>query len=248
MDEVQNQNSEDLQVATVEEQSHESQEPEKTIEAVDDRQDRNWKAIRERQRELEKELKLQREMNDKLLQMQLANQSVPKEVDELETLSDDEFIPTGQVKKLVQKEREHIKREAIQEVERLLEKKEKSQFMDHLRKKYSDFDEIVNVETLALLEENNPELANTIAESQDPYRMGIQSYEYIKALGLAAKAPKARQIKEVEKKLEQNAKTIQSPQAYDKRPIAQAYRITQEEKKKLFEEMTHYASQAGFSY
>ncbi len=73
-----------------------------------------------------------------------------------------------------------------------------------MRRQYPDFSDVVNPDTLALFEEQEPELAATIADSKDPYKMGIQSYKYIKALGLVSKAPEARHAKEVDKKLEKN--------------------------------------------
>lgn len=212
----------------------------------EDRKERNWKAARERQKELERELLMQREINERLLKM--TEKAPVQEVDELDQLSDDEYIPKGKVKKLVHKEKDRIVKQTVEEVEKLLKQRDQANFMDKLKRQYSDFDEIVNADTIALLEMNDPELAETIAELKDPYKIGIQSYKYIKALGLSEKAPEARRTKEVEKKLEKNAKTVQTPQAYDKRPMAQAFKMTDAEKTKIYEEMMGYASQAGFSY
>ena len=213
-------------------------------------QQKNFKQLRERQHQLERDLELQRQMNEKLMQMsQSHSQSKPVEVDEFDSISDDDFIPKGKVKNLVKKEAYKIAHEiAQQETQRMMKAQEQSQFMDKLRRQYSDFDDIVNPETLSLLEQQDPELAATIVESKDPYKIGIQSYKYIKALKLADKAPEARRLKEADKKLEQNAKTVQSPQAYDKRPMAQAFKMTETEKTQIYNEMMGYASQAGFSY
>jgi len=87
-----------------------------------------------------------------------------------------------------------------------------------------------------------------IAESKDPYKIALQSYKYIKATGLAHKVPASRRAKEVDKKIEQNAKTIQTPQAFDKRPMAQAFKQTEAEKSQTYNEMMHYANQAGGGY
>ncbi len=211
-------------------------------------QQNNFKALREKQKDLERELRMQREMNERLMQMTAQNQPKVQEVDEFEGISDEEFIPKGKVKKLVERERNKIVNEARQEVEKVLHEREQARFMERLKGKYSDFDEIVNSETLAILEQQDPELAMAIASSKDPYQIGLQSYKYIKSMNLAEKAPEVRRAKEVNKKLDQNAKTVQSPQAYDKRPLAQAYRLTEGEKTKLYEEMTLAARQAGFSY
>lgn len=216
---------------------------------VETKQDKNWREMRMKQQQLENELRMQKEMNERLMQMTLANQPTPKqEVDELDSLSDDEFLPKGKVKKLMQKERDSIKKEALQEFENIQKQREQSRFLDNLKSRFSDFDEVVNADTMALLEEKDPELAQTIVELKDPYKIGVQTYKYIKAMKLSEKVPDARRAKEVDKKLEQNAKTVQTPQAYDKRPMAQAFKMTDSDYKDLYKEMMGYASQASYSY
>lgn len=248
MEETEFVNSES-QVAPAEIATHETTNQEATQQqqpVVEDKQERNWKAAREKQRELERELRLQKEMNEKL--MQLATQNAPKQQeipDELDSLADDEFISKGKVKQLITRQAAKI---AQEETQKMLQQQHQSQFMVRLKSQYPDFDDVVNADTLALLEEQKPELANTIAELKDPYKIGVSSYEYIKALNLGSQSPTARRAKEVEKKLADNAKTVQSPQAYDKRPMAQAYKITEAENKKIYEEMTMYARQAGSGY
>lgn len=234
-------------VEPVTEAPKETQEASKS-RTDEDRQERNWKATRERQKELERELRLQKDMNEKLLQM--ASQQAPKqEIDELDSISDDEFIPKGKVSKLIRREAHKIADDLVKEkTEKLIQQQNQSQFLDRLKRQYSDFDDVVNADTLSLLEESEPELAQTIADSKDPYKIGVQSYKYIKALKIAERAPEKRHAKEVEKKLEKNEKTVQSPLAYEKRPMAQAFKVTAAEKKALYEEMMGFASQSGFSY
>ena len=247
MENSENLNSEEKQVTPVEETNHEAKTVSQ-VESNEDKQERNWTAYRQKQRELERELKLQREMNEKLLQQMSNPVPKPQEIDELDTLSDEEFIPKGKVKKLVQKEREYLKKEALEEVEKLLKQKEQSRFLENLKAKFSDFDDVVNADTLEILEIQEPELAASIADLKDPYKIGIQSYKYIKALNLSDKVPDKRRVKEVEKKLEKNANTVPSAMSYDKRPMAQAYKITEAESKKLYEEMMTSARGSGFSY
>lgn len=117
--------------------------------------------------------------------------------------------------------------------------------MDRLNRQYSDFNEIVNPETLSILEEKEPELAATIAESKDPYKIGVQSYKYIKAMGLTQKATETRREKEIDKAIEKSEKAVTSPMAYDKRPIAQAFKLTDAMKKDLYREMHGYAALAS---
>jgi len=207
--------------------------------------DEAFAAMRREQRDLKRDLQLQKEMNEKLMAIATAAQTVPakQEVDELDAIGDEEFIPKGKVNKLVEKKAARIAEEiAKRETEKFFQQQKQSQFMDRLKSKYSDFDEVVNSETMALLEEQDPELATTIADLKDPYKIGMQCYKYMKAMNLAEKAPQARRAKEVDKKLEQNAKTVQSPQAFDKRPMAQAFQMTKQELAGIYKEMMGYAS------
>lgn len=244
MDEVLNSVVEEVAPQVTE--NHDQVAQVKVDTSVEDKQERNWREMRRRQQELERDLAMQKDMNEKLMQMSLANQPKPlQEIDELDQLSDDEFIPKGKVKKLLQKEKAQIKKEALEEVQELFKQREQAQFLDKLKARYSDFDDVVNPETMSLLEEKEPELAQSIVDLKDSYKIGMQTYKYIKAMNLSAKLPEAKRIKEVEKKLEQNAKTVQTPQAYDKRPMAQAFKMTDADYKDLYNEMMGFAKQAG---
>lgn len=248
MDEV-HENSEVAQVAPAQEtENHVEQVQEQTKTAEESRQERNWTAFRQRQKELERELQSQRELNEKL--MTLATQAAQKpEVDEFDSIGDDEYISKGKVTSLVHKKASKIAEEIAQrKVDEALRQREQAQFLDNLKRKYSDFDDVVNPDTIALLEQQEPELAQTIADLKDPYKMGIQSYKFIKSLGLAEKAPEARRAKEIDKKLAENKKTVPSPQAFDKRPMAAAFKLTDAEKTELYKEMMGFAAQAGSGY
>ena len=213
-------------------------------------QAKNFREMRERQKQLESELRQQRELNDKFMTMVASHTPPPaKEVDEFDSIGDDEYIPKGKVNQLVEKRATKIAQEIAQrETEKMFKQRDASKFMDKLKSQYADFDDVVNSDTLAILEQQDPELASTIVELKDPYKIGMQSYKYIKAMNLAQKVPESRRAKEIDKKLENNAKTVPSPQVYDKRPMAQAFKLTEEDKKSLYREMQEYASQAGFSY
>lgn len=258
MDEVEQQGVEELATPDSSQQHDEdasSYDTSERRETEESAQDRNWRAMREKQSELERreqeasqrakmmeEINLQILAQMKNLQGQPIGQPIQEEEEELPA---DDYVPWGKTKsyleKRTSKERDAIKKEVLAEVER-------NRWKERLSAKYADFDDVVNVETLALLEKNDPELGATIAELKDPYKIGLQSYKYIKSLGLHEKVSPARRAIEVEKKLEKNSKSVQSPQAFDKRPMAQAFRLTEADKKQLYKEMMGYASQAGYGY
>lgn len=208
------------------------------------------KAMRLKNAELERELKQLKDAQMQLLQAQLANAAPKqKEIDEFDQISDEEFIPLGKVKKLAEKNSQKVLKNAEelvrQEVAKALQKQHQDQFLDRLNRQYVDFSEVVNPETLSILEEKEPELAATIADLKDPYKIGVQSYKYIKAMGLSKVAQETKRVREVEKAIEKSEKAITSPLSYDKRPIAQAFQLTDAMKKDLYREMHGYASMAS---
>lgn len=241
------QNSAVQEVAPQEQQQvNEVKEAQQTQEPVTNQ---HLKAMRLKNAELERELKSLRDSQMQILQAQLANQHVRQEVDEFDKIGDEEFIPLGKVKKLAEKNSQKVLKNAEdlvkQEVEKALKKRDQDQFMDRLNRQYSDFSEVVNPETLSKLEETEPELASTIAELKDPYKIGVQSYKYIKAMGLSKVAVESRREKEIDKAIAKSEKAVQSPMAYDKRPIAQAFKLTDAMKKDLYREMHGYAALAS---
>jgi len=248
MTEIQNQNSEVQEVAPqVEVQVNEVKETSQAQEPVTNQ---HLKQMRLKNAELERELKQLREAQMQIMQAQLANQQpVRQELDEFDKIGDEEFIPLGKVKKLAEKNSQKVLKNAEdlvrQEVQKALQKRDQDQFMDRLNRQYSDFSEIVTPETLSILEEKEPELAATIADLKDPYKIGVQSYKYIKAMGLSKAATESRREKEVDKAIAKQEKAVTSPMAFDKRPIAQAFQLTDAMKKDLYREMHGYAAMAS---
>jgi hypothetical protein len=238
-------NSEVLEVAP--QGDNQVTESNDAAKAKQEAEDRNWKAMRIKNAELEKRLKERDDMFEKILQAQLAAQTAPQQVpDEFDQIGDDEFIPKGKVKALAKKEAQKLAEQiAKEEVSKAFQQQHQNQFMDRLQRHYSDFSEVVNPETLSILEEKEPELAATIADLKDPYKIGMQSYKYIKAMGLLEKAPEVRRGKETEKAIEKAEKAIPSPTSFDKRPVAQAFKLTDAMKKELYREMHGYAAMAN---
>lgn len=243
------QNSEVQEVAPLEQNqvNEVMNEAQKSQEPVTNQ---HLKAMRLKNAELERELKQLRDAQMQMMQAQLANAApVRQEIDEFDKIGDEEFIPLGKVKKLAEKSGQKVLKNAEDlvrhEVEKALKKQQDSQFIDRLNRQYSDFSEVVNPETLSILEEKEPELAATIADLKDPYKIGVQSYKYIKAMGLSQSAKEARREKEVDKAIEKSQKAIASPMSFDKRPIAQAFKLTDAMKKDLYREMHGYAALAS---
>jgi hypothetical protein len=205
------------------------------------KKDHDFQAMRQRQKEMEWQLKQKDELIERFLaQKPESKQTIAEEPED----PDEDYIPKGKVKQLAHKALQPLEKK-VMELEAKLAQQEQNKLLSSIPSKFPDFNDIVNNETLELLEKNEPELAATISQLKDPYQMAITSYKYIKALNLVDKVPNARRVREVEKKLDRNGKTIQSPMAFDKRPMAQAFKSTEADKNRLYEEMMGYASQAN---
>lgn len=252
------QNSEELEVtphdheATVVDDGSQVEDQEPQEESQESKQERNWREMRRKEQENQAKIKMQEELIQNLLKAQQAQpqniQQKAPERDELDDIPEDEYLNKGQARKFFQKDARQLARE---EFLRLEQEREKANFKQRLQAIYPDFDDIVNSETIAIFEQSKPKLAEAIAASEDPFKMGLQTYEYIKALNLTGEVDEKRHAKEVQKKIEKNEKTVQSPQAYNKRPMAQAFSLSnmsQEEKTRLYNEMMGFASQAGGGY
>lgn len=222
-----------------------------------DQQDTAWIRRLRRERddairksnESEKNAQMEREVYRQLMANQSAHSTAPVEEDILQQIGKEEYVPGDKVVKALQRQRDDFRKE-IDELKKASEKTKMNSMLDDLKREYTDFDDVVNPETLALLDENYPRIAQSIAKNKDPYDMALLAYETIKSKGLSEKVPGYRREKEVEKRLEQNKKTVQTPQAYDKRPMAQAFRMPEgkKEKEALWQETLKYASMGGGGY
>lgn len=231
------------------ESAQEDAAPQEAIQQ-ESRNDRNWRELRRAKEDAERKVRMQDELLQRLMTQQMQPhpaQVAPPEEDIIHEISREEYVPGDKVAKGLRKIEEKFDRR-VQEIEKRYEDKHKSSLINDLKREFSDFEQVVNPETLAILDETNPRLASAIASSNDPYLMAVQSYEYIKAKGIHSKAAPSKRTQETERKIEQNKKTVQTPQAFDKRPMAQAFQMTDGMKKEIQREMYHYAQQAGMGY
>lgn len=255
---VEDQNSEYQEVAPQDSEAEAVQSQGQEESHDDENQKRNWRAtrtaIKERDEKLarqDQQLAKQQEMLNKFLEMQM-QKNEPKAPDEFANIDPDDFPTWGQASKKFANDAESIAERKYQEFkkkeqeERL--KEEQLRFRERLKSKYSDFDDIVSPDAIALFEEKNPELAQTIMELKDPYKMGLQTYHYIKAFNIGKDIPGKKHSREVDKRLEENERSVPSPQTYDKRPMAEAFNYKDADYSKLYNEMMGYAQKAGFSY
>lgn len=219
---------------------------------VENRSNRAFAELRIQKRDLERKAKMQEELLQQMINAQRMPQQqyVQPEEDVIEQLAKQDYVAGQDVAKAFKKLKQEMKSE-MDEVRKSHTSHQQNSLLNDVKREYADFDQVVNPETLDLIEETNPRLAASLAKTmkEDPYSFAIQSYEYIKSKGLSK--PASKRIVETEKKIEQNKKIVQSPQAFDKRPMAQAFdsdRLVEDQKKVLQREMYKYAQQAGMGY
>ena len=206
-----------------------------------------WAAMRKKNEELERKAMMQEELLKQIISSQQGSlPQAPQEEDILASIQSEEYVPGEKVAKAFKKQEERFARQ-LHEMERKYQGFQDKSVLDDVRRDHPDFDEVVNPDTLALLKEIDPRRAIALENTPDAYVREATRYDIIKARGIHDQVPSAKRAKEIDKKIEQNKKVVQSPQVYDKRPMAKAFdyaRLDKKAQEDLRSEMYHYASQA----
>lgn len=222
-----------------------------------DQQDKSWikKVRRDRDEAVRKAQEAERkaQLQEELIRQLMANQAMAKDSppaeDILQKVQSQEYVAGEDVAKALKAQKEEFRKE-LDELKKIANQTvAKNQFAD-LKREFSDFDDVVNPETLELLKETDPSTYQSIDEIKDSSKAYRLAYKMIKAQGLVDKIPDERRAKEVEKRLEQNKKTVQSPTSFEKRPMVQAFKQPESKKDKeaLWAETLKYASMGGGGY
>lgn len=225
-----------------------------------DQQDKSWikKVRRDRDEAIRAKEDAERkaQIQEELIRQLMANQgkgpsSNAVEEDIIAEIQNEEYVAGDKVARALKKQQDEFDKK-FAKFEKLHEQQNISKQEAEIRSQFADYDDIVNRDTLDMLKETNPKLFTRVANllKVDPMDGAVFAYETIVSAGLVEKIPDNRRAKEVEKKLEQNKKTVQSPQSFDKRPIAQAmnYPESKQAKQTLWEETLKYANMGGGGY
>lgn len=249
MDEVENQGVSQEEthaqevIAAPETESAQDQSTKADVQAIPNHA---WAAMRKKNEELERKAAMQEELLRHLASGQMAQaQSVPEE-DVLKDLESEEYASGPKFVKALKKQEEKFAKQ-LQALEQRYQSVQDNNTLAEVKRDHADFDEIVNPDTLALLKEIDPRRATALEHTGDPYVRWATTYDIIKARGLADQIPGAKRAKEIDKKVEQNKKVVQTPQVYDKRPMAKAFdysRMDKAQQEQLREEMYRYGSMA----
>lgn len=137
-------------------------------------------------RDAEREARIRAEMQNQRMQEEL--QSIkemlkPKEIDPLD--DSDDYVDPARLKAKLDKEREAyekkakaIARDTYEQIQK--EEREKN-FLGRLKSEHADYDQVMNENSIAALEQQNPHFVQAILKIGDEYERRKLAYDYIKA-------------------------------------------------------------------
>jgi len=211
-------------------------------------EEKSWvNRLRRERDEAVREAKMAKELAQQLMTMP-KQQAQPQVVEEdvISEIEREEYVPGQKVAKAIKSLKQDFSKQ-VQEIEQRYAQKAINDQHSELLRQFPDLTEVVNHETLAMLKETNPLQANALAGKSD-YEIYVLAYPLIKNSSIMDEIKGVRRASEVDKKIEQNKKTVPSPQTFDKRPMAQAFnydRLSKSQKDELQKEMYGYAALAS---
>jgi len=228
-----------------------NQEPEAKIDVKEeDVVEKNWRAVREKQKErerLEKEQQRKIEERDQMIaalqealksnqpQQSQAPQSTPQTNSSGYDIDDKDWITGKQLKEFLEKDKKKKEEEnRKQEQERM-----QQESLKQMAARYPDYQEVLSKENLAYLEYHEPEIAAGIQNISDPYLSLANAYKSVKKFV----PPMTQADKE---KIERNQQMPKSPSqtGVGVNPHGEGYsggRLSKDRKAELYAEARRYA-------
>lgn len=167
---------------------------------TEEQQKRNFQALRQQQEQYARELDLIRRENEELRR----NLSRPEPKDDL-GLSKDAIAEIGHVEKIVSKALAEQEARYQRELAQQRHRENERLFATN----YKDYKTVLSEENLLQLQEQEPEIAATIAANPDNYSAKVAAYKWIKKLGIVEESDNSRRVQE---RLAQNAQRPRAPQ------------------------------------
>ncbi len=166
-----------------------TQQPQQQATSEENSSARNFRQLREKAERTERELY---EANQYIRSMQ--SQSKPKEEDD--DLADDDLVERKHVDRIVDRK--------IKKYEEQLQQYSMMQQEQQVLNKCPDYYAIVNDDSIALLREQDPDIAATLASNPDLKSKAIATYNIIKKMGITA-APVAQPYSQDIERIQKNA-------------------------------------------
>lgn len=133
----------------------------------------NWAQANRQMKELDRQ---NRAMQEELAS--LKKTSAPP-VEEDYGIKDEDIVEGRHVKDL---------KKQLRNLESYIKQKEVSTLDERLVLKHPDFAEVVTKENIELLKQTEPELAETLRHTPDPYQQGVAAYKLLKKMGIGQQA------------------------------------------------------------
>lgn len=227
-----------------------NQEPEaKTEPKEEDVVEKNWRAVREKQKErdrLDKEQQRKIEERDQMiaaLQEALKSNQPPQPTSQPSQqnestgydIHDQEWITGKQLKEFLEKD----KKKKEEEDRKREQERVQQESLKQMAARYPDYQEVLTKENLAYLEYHEPEIAAGIQNIQDPYLSLANAYKSVKKFV----PPMTQADKE---KIERNQQMPRSPSqtGVGVNPQGETYqggRLSRDRKAELYAEARRYA-------
>lgn len=164
----------------------------------------------EAEREKEREARIRAEMQNEAMQRelkQIQEMLKPKEIDPLDQLQDITELDPSKLKALLARREAELERKAReiakQTIKEEREQDKKTNFRDHLRRQYQDYDEIMNERVIADIQEREPDAVDAILAIEDDYVRCEKAYRFIKKR-INAKPPEKVPEESIKAKVEEN--------------------------------------------
>lgn len=162
----------------------------------------------EAEREKEREARIRAEMQAEAMQNELSSikeMLKPREVDPLDQLQDISDLDPTKLKAILAQREAQFKREAREIAKETIkeerERDKKTNFRDHLRRQYQDYDQVMNEQTIAQIQEREPDAVDAISAIEDPYVRCEKAYHFFKKqISRQAQKP----VESIKAKVEEN--------------------------------------------
>lgn len=190
-----------------------AKQPENNFE---EQQKLNFEKLRKKTEAIEVQLQQSEELRLKQQQLieQMQTQMKPKDRDELEALQDDEFVDKSRLKRILEKERQTLKEEALKSARQAYEAIEKENYASRLKTTYPDYEDVVNADNAKKLQDEDPEFMAALAKVNDDYTRRELAYKKMKKIvSNEFQRVKAQEVVEENRKISGNymAPSAQSP-------------------------------------
>ena len=176
----------------------------KDPQSLSDKSRENFAKL-EAAKEVEREARIRAEMQNEILRQEMQeikNFLKPKEEDPLDGVED--YVDPARLKAKLAQERANIIREAEKIAKKTYEEhkqaEEKNDYLNRLKRSYSDYDSVVTEDNIANLHRSNPTLAQSLIKIGDDYARRELAYHYMKA-----NTPK-KEVPSIKEKVEENAR------------------------------------------